>query len=325
MKLKKIFAVVSATVLMATMSLPVFAEATPGQEVQDAAWKLLAMTQDPDMNENEAGTVMEGITADLKDTTVPVSSETMTAALSFFDRMEDDNSGSIQKKEATVSGIAMSYRSQADDTMQIKSLSLDEATGKITLDAEAVVSGDDSFGYAITVELPANTNITTYKITMLGNNAQDIHATVPVKAYEEGGVMHKFVTFWVPHFTTYVLTSFSNDPAAETTNTTTTTTSSTTVSSGDAIQYYTCKACGYHNWTATEEGYRCDNCGYIESQKQLAGYGNVKGVYSPKTGTENPIKATGSDMNLTVLVVVALAVAAACGMGVASKKSRKSE
>ena len=158
---------------------------------------------------------------------------------------------------------------------------------------------------------------------MEGDNAQKIDATVPVKSYiDKDNTTHKYVTFWVPHFTTYVLTSFSNDTAAETT---TTTTSSTTVSSGDAIQYYTCKACGYHNWTATEEGYRCDNCGYIESQKQLAGYGNVKGVYSPKTGTENPIKATGSDMNLTVLVVVALAVAAACGMGVTSKKSRKSE
>ena len=29
--------------------------------------------------------------------------------------------------------------------------------------------------------------------------------------------------------------------------------------------YYTCPACGYHNWTATDEGYRCDHCGYLES------------------------------------------------------------
>lgn len=323
MKLKKIFAVVSAAVLMATMSLPVFAEATPGESSQSTAIELIGMTQNPEMNVAEAENKMKDLTGYLQDTQATISSEMMTAAMSFFDRMEDDNSGSIQKKEATVSGIAMSYRSQADDTMQIKSLSLDQATGKITLDAEAVVSGNDSFGYAVTVDLPADTRVTTYKITMEGDNAQKIDATVPVKSYiDKDNTTHKYVTFWVPHFTTYVLTSFSNDTAAETT---TTTTSSTTVSSGDAIQYYTCKACGYHNWTATEEGYRCDNCGYIESQKQLAGYGNVKGVYSPKTGTENPIKATGSDMNLTVLVVVALAVAAACGMGVVSKKSRKSE
>lgn len=53
----------------------------------------------------------------------------------------------------------------------------------------------------------------------------------------------------------------------------------------DATVYYTCPACGYHDWTATDTGYRCDTCGYVESLKQLAGYGNVKGVYEPKTGS----------------------------------------
>ena len=53
----------------------------------------------------------------------------------------------------------------------------------------------------------------------------------------------------------------------------------------DGTVYYTCPACGHHDWTATDEGYRCDTCGYVESLKQLAGYGNVKGVYEPKTGS----------------------------------------
>ena len=51
----------------------------------------------------------------------------------------------------------------------------------------------------------------------------------------------------------------------------------------DGTVYYTCPACGHHDWTATDTGYRCDTCGYVESLKQLAGYGNVKGVYEPKT------------------------------------------
>ena len=51
----------------------------------------------------------------------------------------------------------------------------------------------------------------------------------------------------------------------------------------DGTVYYTCPACGHHDWIATDEGYRCDTCGYVESLKQLAGYGNVKGVYEPKT------------------------------------------
>ena len=52
----------------------------------------------------------------------------------------------------------------------------------------------------------------------------------------------------------------------------------------DGTVYYTCPACGTHNWTATAAGYRCDNCGKLESLKQLSGYGNVKGLYTPKTG-----------------------------------------
>ena len=48
----------------------------------------------------------------------------------------------------------------------------------------------------------------------------------------------------------------------------------------DDSQYYTCKDCGHHNWTATADGYKCDTCGRIET-KQLSGYKNVKGTYTP--------------------------------------------
>ena len=53
----------------------------------------------------------------------------------------------------------------------------------------------------------------------------------------------------------------------------------------DGTTYYTCPKCGYHDWTATDTGYRCDTCGYLETVNQLTGYGNVKGVYEPKTGS----------------------------------------
>lgn len=81
--------------------------------------------------------------------------------------------------------------------------------------------------------------------------------------------------------------------------------------------YYTCPACGYHNWTATDEGYRCDHCGYLESVKQLSGYGNVQGIYEPKSGSSagggaSTIAQTGDDSNPVLwgvlLVVSALAL-----------------
>lgn len=90
---------------------------------------------------------------------------------------------------------------------------------------------------------------------------------------------------------------------------------------GDGTVYYTCPACGYHNWTATDEGYRCDHCSYLESVKQLSGYGNVKGVYTPQSSSAqagiqsllNHIPATGDESHPLVWVV--LLVAAALGLG----------
>lgn len=103
--------------------------------------------------------------------------------------------------------------------------------------------------------------------------------------------------------------------------------------SGSNITYYTCQACGYHDWTATAEGYKCNHCGYIESVKQLSGYGNVKGVYEPKTSTaaaqtgaaasgtvSSAIPQTGDEQPIAALVVVAVAALLGLGVTVVMKK-----
>lgn len=68
--------------------------------------------------------------------------------------------------------------------------------------------------------------------------------------------------------------------------------------------YHNCPACGHHDWTATDAGYRCDHCGYLESVKQLAGYPNVKGFYDPKAEKQTSSGAatspqTGDENDLT--------------------------
>lgn len=104
--------------------------------------------------------------------------------------------------------------------------------------------------------------------------------------------------------------------------------------SGGNITYYTCPACGYHDWTATAEGYKCNRCGYLESVKQLSGYGNVKGVYEPKTSTAaaasagnsvaaSAIPQTSDDLPLTALIVVAIAALVGLGIVVVMKKRNK--
>lgn len=113
----------------------------------------------------------------------------------------------------------------------------------------------------------------------------------------------------------------------------TTATPAPTAAPDDTV-YYTCPACGYHNWTATDEGYRCDTCGHLESVKQLAGYGNVQGVYEPKTGGAAGIAAasttgskvsipqTGDDRHL-VLWLGLLACSGAALVTMAIRRKRK--
>lgn len=85
-------------------------------------------------------------------------------------------------------------------------------------------------------------------------------------------------------------------------------------SAPDDSDYYTCPACGYHNWTATDAGYRCDHCGYLESVKQLSGYANVKGTYTPGTAAVT-VPQTG-DHSSPALWVALLSVSglALCGL-----------
>lgn len=85
----------------------------------------------------------------------------------------------------------------------------------------------------------------------------------------------------------------------------------------DNITYYTCPSCGYHNWTATDAGYRCDNCGYLESTRQLSGYGNVKGSYTPGSSATSTaastIPQTGDESNPVLWTVLLLVSGLALG------------
>lgn len=108
-------------------------------------------------------------------------------------------------------------------------------------------------------------------------------------------------------------------------------TATPTPAPGGSTVYYVCTACGYHNWTATEEGYRCDHCGYIESVKQLSGYGNVRGVYEPKTGStpasgstaSSVVPATSDESHPMVWVVLLIVAGVAFAALLIYKKRQK--
>lgn len=110
----------------------------------------------------------------------------------------------------------------------------------------------------------------------------------------------------------------SEKPAGGSSDAQSGTTPSATPAPSGSTPYYTCPACGYHDWTATDEGYRCDHCGYLESVKQLSGYGNVEGVYEPKSGSNaaagsTSIAQTGDDSHPMLWALLLLASVAAMG------------
>lgn len=95
----------------------------------------------------------------------------------------------------------------------------------------------------------------------------------------------------------------------------------------DDSQYYTCAACGHHNWTATADGYKCDTCGHLET-KQISGHKNVKGTYAPTASSAKTAAATASTIPQTsdempIVPIAIIAIAALLGLGVTAYMKKK--
>ena len=98
----------------------------------------------------------------------------------------------------------------------------------------------------------------------------------------------------------------------------------------DGTVYYTCPACGTHDWTATAEGYRCDACGHLVTA-QLSGYGNVKGLYDPAAapgaqngaGYSGPIPQIGDESRPLLWALLLVLSGSALGGLTLCKKKRK--
>lgn len=340
MNKKKILAVVAAAAMTATMSLPVFAEdATPGEvaknNVEALTNKLETVQQAGGEWEDEdveaVADCIEAVVGTFGDQAGTVVTQDMSdAMLSVYEDEELCSkiftNSTAQEKE----GNTVTYSGDSETNIRLDSLKIDGDSVVL----ESTVDGTQSdMGYIVEISMPDVQDGTLYEVV---NSQSTVSFVKEDNTPLTFAVYGEKLTFWVPHFSTYAFarvstsggnSSNSNSSSSETQTSAAAPTATAKQASGDTIQYYTCPACGYHNWTATSEGYRCDNCGRIESEKQLSGYGNVKGVYEPAAAAvaENPIKATGSDMSLMIFAVVALAGVAACGLGVVSKKSRKGE
>lgn len=229
-------------------------------------------------------------------------------------------------------------------------------TANVAANDDIIVKGEEEgeTANAVVMGEPAKLNVTKpveMTIQLPSDFAEEgttlyvLHQKEDGRRYQYAGTVDSMdvLTFTNPNgFSVFTVSTqkfdLSTDDTTDSGNTTTTpaATPAPTAApqqSGSNITYYTCQACGYHDWTATAEGYKCNHCGYIESVKQLSGYGNVKGVYEPKTSTaaaqtgaaasgtvSSAIPQTGDEQPIAALVVVAVAALLGLGVTVVMKK-----
>ena len=283
MKLKKIASVIAAVAMAATLCMPAFADATPGEIANNAA-EQAAASQDI----AEIASYVAQATESLKLSSEPVtvSVPVTSQAIRYFDMAEE---------KGWVNPVASGdiiYRCDNGATVNASCNVADDYT--ITIDATA--SGDSAHGYALSVKLPLDCNVQTYT---LSETSGQVSFTATADVINVGGEF-KMVTFWVPHFTTYVLT-----PAS--------------VSGGNS------SSGGDDNDNSNNSSKNSSNNSQaVTTQTTTSTVTTTETVTAPAV-EENPIKKTGASMDMTMFVVVALAAAAVCGMGVAVKKAHKGE
>lgn len=282
MKLKKIASVIAAVAMAATLCMPAFADATPGEIANNAA-EQAAASQDI----AEIASYVAQATESLKLSSEPVtvSVPVTSQAIRYFDMAEE---------KGWVNPVASGdiiYRCDNGATVNASCNVADDYT--ITIDATA--SGDSAHGYALSVKLPLDCNVQTYT---LSETSGQVSFTATADVINVGGEF-KMVTFWVPHFTTYVLT-----PAS--------------VSGGNS------SSGGDDNNNSNNSSNSSNNSQAVTTQTTTSTVTTTETVTAPAV-EENPIKKTGASMDMTMFVVVALAAAAVCGMGVAVKKAHKGE
>ena len=270
-------------------------------------------------------------------------SETLTATFQPANATNQDVTWSSDKPEvATVEGGTVKAVGEGEATIIVTTVDGGKtATCKVTVTkATYSISADISpdFGSVYTgYTRPAAQTVT---ITNTGNQTLNLEQPASTKSFEVGTLSRtplapgEKATFTVQpkaglaagvyreeiqvsdsgNVTLSIPVSFSVQAAAAPQ---VTPAPAATPAPSDNITYYTCPSCGYHNWTATEAGYRCDNCGYLESTRQLSGYGNVKGTYTPGSGAAAPaastIPQTGDESNPVLWTVLLLVSGLALG------------
>lgn len=331
--MRKFVAAIAAVALSACLATGAFAEATPGEAAQETAVELQEALVGLDGTPVESGQVKEilskgeAFVAALTDTSVTITEaqaqvgRDMLSCLYLYIPNDDSIPGHIVTSNnmaatgATDVSITGYQASEGQYTINSISVTTDQANN--TVNVNVSTSGTpSSLGYFVRFDIPGVQLTGTYKIRYVDENGNELQPSdAVVTPYKQ--VNSSVVEFWVPHFSTWQLYKVSDDAAVSSENTASATNTSA-ASSADDDEWTYCPACGHNHWTATAEGYKCDNCGHIVTTvKSTSG---VKGTYVPAASSENPIKKTGMDMDAGLFALIALAGAAVAGCAYGVKK-----
>ena len=246
--MKKFLAMLCAVALAALCAVSAFAEATPGQAANELATNILN-TANKGIMLPEAVEMTEHIAAN---PTIPVTKEQANAAMGVMNAVGN----TVVKKVATSSKVsnAISFESYKENGVVVNSLTRkDDKT--LVLDASwsgneaqpemgvmvAVYGLESRAGYQLVYVADDGTRTTYDTQLSSANNA---------------------VVFWIPHFSTYEIVRVrdyvepSDDSQTDADRAAQAAAAAAEAARVDA-QFYTCPACGYHNWTGTVGGYKC--------------------------------------------------------------------
>ena len=313
--MKKVVSLICAAALAVLCAVPAFAEdATAGSASNNAAVSIIeSANKATDECKENVQTIVDAANANPSEPLTNEQVDAMAGVVNDIIKAEPEANAMVKVAASETVANPVSFQTVYEN--KITNVSLTKQDDKtLVLSADWGAEGGEP-EYPILVGVSGLQSGAAYQLVRV----KEERATYSAPVTCVNGV----VSFVVPGFSSYEIVRVK-DASAEGTTASTVTASSTVDAAKIDAEFYTCPACGYHNWTGVNGGYKCDNCGHIE-YKDLSGYPNVKGTATLTAGTAtksaaNPIKATSANLDMVVLFVLAVAAAVVGGGALVVKK-----
>ena len=311
--MKKVVSLICAAALAVLCAVPAFAEdATAGEAANNAAVSIIESANKAECKD-EVKTLVAETNANPSEPLTNEQADAMASVVNAIIEAEPESSAMVKVAAGETVANPVSFQTVYEN--KITKVSLTKQDDKTLVLSAEWADEDGEPDYPILVGVSGLQSGAEYQLVRV----KGARATYSAPVTCVNGV----VSFVVPGFSSYEIVRVKDAPAEGSATSTVTASSTVDAAKADA-EFYTCPACGYHNWTGVNGGYKCDNCGHIEC-KDLSCYPNVKGTATLTAGTAttsatNPIKATSANLDMVVLFVLAAAAAVVGGGALVVKK-----